>query len=228
MPAPIMIDAGMLAPHDRRVDFERGMSYAPPVSLVLIAINIVVFIWELATGALASKNAIIAAGALSRDEVMQGEVWRIVTCMFLHGGIDHLIGNCIALYALGMACEHAFGSARTLAIYFISGLSGSLMSLALTQGHAVGASGAIFGLSAAVVVFLYRYHQQFYLRDKRIAFVLLVWAVYTVGTGFLQPEIDNFCHIGGFVGGAIAGAILPQRSRAEMNEAFAVIVKKAE
>jgi rhomboid protease GluP len=225
-PEPLVLTADMLAPPDppRRIDFERGIGHGPLFTLVMIGALVGVFVWELATGALASEAAIVQAGALSRPEVMTaGEVWRLATATFLHGGFDHLIGNCAILYILGMACEHAFGAVRTIAIYAVSGLGGSLMSLSLTTGPSVGASGAIFGLTAAIIIFFYRYQHVFVVRDKRVGFVLLVWAAYSVGLGFLTPGIDNFAHIGGFTGGAIMGALLPRRDRPELQAAFAVL-----
>lgn len=218
-PRPIAITADMLAPVDHRVDFERGMSYVPPLSIVLIALCVAVYILELIYGATSSKDAIIRAGALWRDAVLRGEIWRLVTAMFLHGSPDHLIGNCMVLYALGVAIEHAFGVTRAMLIYLISGICGSLLSLCLTVGPSVGASGAIFGFSAAVIVFLYRFQSRFYVRDKRVAMVLLIWAVYTVIVGFVTPQVDNFAHIGGFIGGAIVGAVLPARFRADLEPA---------
>src|SRR5439155_1383823 len=102
------------------------------------------------------------------------------------------------LYVVAMACEHDFGFVRTAVVYFTSGLTGSLLSGALSPGPSVGASGAIFGVVAAVVVVLYRHQKRFYLRDKRIGFVLLVWAAYQISTGLLNPYIDNYGHLGGF------------------------------
>src|SRR3989449_10854120 len=93
-------------------------------------------------------------------------------------------------YVVGMACEHAFGFARTAGVYFTSGLTGSLLSTTLSPGPSVGASGAIFGVVAAVGVALYRHQKRFYLRDKRIGFVLLVWAAYQMSTGLLSPYIE--------------------------------------
>src|SRR5439155_353506 len=140
----------MLAPGtDTRVDFERGMRTAPPLILLLIAANVALFAWELAAGALASRESIVEAGALVRDRVLAGEWWRLESATFLHAGWDHLIGNCLVLYVVGMACEHAFGFARTAVVYFTSGLTGSLLSTTLSPGPSVGASGAIFGIVAA-------------------------------------------------------------------------------
>ena len=194
-----------------RVDFERGMSYAPPVTLLLIAVNVLVFVWEVGHGALASRNAIIAAGALSRPLVLQGQWWRLVSPMFLHGSPEHLIGNMIALYVLGMACEHALGGRQMLALYLWSGVAASLVSIAWSPGPSVGASGAIFGLMGAVIVVLRRHHHRFYLRDKRIGVVLAAWALYTIATGLLSPYVDNAAHVGGCLGGMLLALRLEPR-----------------
>jgi len=123
---PIVITSDMLAPGtDPRVDFERGMRIAPPLVLALITANVALFAWELAIGALASRDSIVEAGALVRDRVLAGEWWRLESATFLHAGWDHLLGNCLVLYVVGMACEHAFGFVRTAIVYFTSGLAGS-------------------------------------------------------------------------------------------------------
>ncbi|MGH6950733.1 MAG: rhomboid family intramembrane serine protease [Vitreimonas sp.] len=200
---PVLITPQMLAPGGAaRLDFERGMRTLPPLTLALILANALVFAWELTSGALASEATIVAAGALVRARVLAGEAWRLVTAPFLHGGPDHLVGNVVALYIVGMACEHAVGPARAALIYGVSAVAGSGLSMLLSPGPSVGASGAVFGVLAAVVVVLYKHQDRFYVRDKRIAFVLLAWGIYQVTIGFLTPFIDNFAHIGGALGGA--------------------------
>lgn len=194
-----------------RIDFERGMRHAPPLILFLIAANLAMFAWELAAGALSDRDTIVEAGALVRERVLAGEWWRLMSAMFLHGGFDHIFGNLVVLYIVGLACEHAFGGARTAFVYLASGVTGGVLSMALGPGPSVGASGAIFGLIAAVVVVLYRYQDRFYVRDKRIGFVLLVWAGWQVLTGLANPFIDNFAHLGGLAGGVLA--TLPFRPR---------------
>jgi rhomboid protease GluP len=212
---PITITSSMLTAAPRRgpMDFEQGMRAAPPLILVLLAANVAMFAWEVAAGALWDEETIIAAGALARDRVLAGEAWRLVSAMFLHGGWDHLIGNCIVLYIVGMAVEHAVGLARTAVVYFVSGVAGSLLSLLMSPGPSVGASGAIFGLVGSVIVFLYRHQDKFHLRDKRVGFVLAIWAGYQVLTGFLTPYVDNMAHIGGFLGGAVVTLGLRPRDR---------------
>ena len=205
-------DAAAVARADGRTDFERGMSYFPLVTLALIAVNVAVFGWQLATGALESTEAITAAGALHRRLVLEGgEAWRLLTATFLHGSIDHLIGNCLVLWIVGIACEHAVGRRRTAVVYFAAALGGSLLSVAINPGPSVGASGAVFGVSGAVVAFLYRYQRLFFLRDKRIGFVLGLWSVWQLGVGFLSPLVDNAAHLGGLLAGA--GVVLLLRPK---------------
>lgn len=210
---PRRISSSMLAPavpQERRIEFERGMSYLPPLSLLLIVTYVVVLAWEVSVGALESRESIIAAGALYRSPVRDGELWRLLTATFLHGSPGHLIGNGVGLYIMGMACEHAFGFARSAAIYLMSGLGGSVLSVLVQPGPSVGASGVVFGVMGAVIVFLYQHQDAFYVRDKRIAVVLLVWTGFAILTGLATPFVDNFAHIGGFLGGALgARAVEP-------------------
>jgi rhomboid protease GluP len=211
--APILITPSMLEPSetDTRVDFERGMSPAPRFVIAMILANIAVFLWQLTSGALADRESIIWAGALVRDRVLSGEIWRLGSATFLHGGYEHIIGNCVMLYIVGMALEHAAGWKQTALVYAASGLAGSLFSVALQPGPSVGASGAIFGVIAAVIVILYQHRDQFHLRDNRVGFVLAVYAAYAVVSGFMSPFIDNSAHIGGFMGGALAGFFVRPR-----------------
>ena len=185
------------------VDFEQGMGYAPPGTLAIVALLVAVFVWQLSTGALRSEAGIVDAGALVRNRVLEGEHWRMLSATLLHGGFDHLLGNCLALYILGMAGEHALGAWRVLALYVASGLAGSLASVLMGPGPSVGASGAICGLMGAVVVILYRYRRVYHVRDKEIGFVLAGWAAYTIVIGALDPRIDNWAHFGGLAGGAV-------------------------
>lgn len=217
---PILITPSMLvAPaHRGSVDFERGMSFAPKLTLLLIAVNVAIFIDELASGALRDRASIVAAGALVRDQVVSGQLWRLVSAMFLHGGVDHLVGNMIVLYIVGMACEHALGAVRLAAVYLAAGLSGGVVSLLARPGPSVGASGAIFGLAASVIVVLYRYRARYHLRDKRIGVVLAAWAGYQVLSGLATPYIDNFAHIGGITGGAASTLLFTPRLLRERAE----------
>jgi len=198
---PLRITPEMLL--SRRVDFERRMRRFPPLTVAILAVLLLILIFELRVGALESREAIVAMGALARERVAAGEYWRLLTAPWLHGSVDHLVGNGIALYILGMVCESAFGRAQLLVLYVLSGLSGSLLSVVMSPGPSVGASGAIFGLQGAAIVLFRLHRDRLLVRDRRVGFVLIIWALYTIAGGIMQPLIDNGAHIGGALGGAL-------------------------
>ena len=142
-----------------RIDFEDGMTYAPRATLGLLVVMLVVFAWEVSIRAFASRQAIVDAGALVRWRVLEGELWRIGSATFLHGNVDHLLGNCVSLYVLGMACEHAVGWRRMLSVFAAGAIGGWGLSLVANQGPSVGASGAIFGVMGAVMWLLFQYRE---------------------------------------------------------------------
>ena len=187
----------------RRIDFERRMRRLPLVTVVILVVLVVIFLAEVRVGALASREAIVAMGALARERVAAGEYWRLLTAPWLHGGVDHLVGNGIALFILGMLCEAAFGRVQFVLLYVLSGLAGSVVSLAVSVGPSVGASGAIFGLQGAAIMLFRLHRDRLLVRDRRVGFVLLVWAIYSIAGGLMQPFIDNGAHIGGALGGAL-------------------------
>src|SRR5262245_39951910 len=184
------------------------MGRVPPVTLATLVLLALIFVGELRLGALDSKASIIAMGALARDRVVAGEYWRLLTAPWLHGGTEHLIGNGIALYILGMVCEAAFGPVQFVVLYVLSGLAGSLASVVMTPGPSVGASGAIFGLQGAAIVLLRRERERLLVRDRRVGFVLLIWAIYSIAGGLTDPLLDNGAHIGGALGGALIASRL--------------------
>jgi len=192
--APLRITPDMLL--SRKVDFERRMGRLPPVTLATLVLLAAIFVVE------------IRLGALARERVAAGEYWRLLTAPWLHGGTEHLIGNGIALYILGMVCEAAFGRAQLFVLYVLSGLAGSLVSMLVSVGPSVGASGAIFGLQGAAIVLLRRERDRLLVRDRRVGFVLLIWAIYTIAGGLTDPFIDNGAHIGGALGGALIASRL--------------------
>ena len=198
---PLRITPDMLL--SRRIDFERRMRRLPLVTVVILVVLVVIFLAEVRVGALASREAIVAMGALARERVAAGEYWRLLTAPWLHGGVDHLVGNGIALFILGMLCEAAFGRAQFVLLYVLSGLAGSVVSLAVSVGPSVGASGAIFGLQGAAIVLFRLHRDRLLVRDRRVGFVLLVWAIYSIAGGLMEPFIDNGAHIGGALGGAL-------------------------
>jgi len=204
-----LITSSMLAVE--RIEFERGMRYGAPVTLGLMLTLVAVFVWQVANGSLESTAGLIESGALLRSRIVGGEWWRLVTATFLHGGVDHLIGNLISLYVLGLACEHALGASGVLLVYMTSGIAGGAVSMLMNPGPSVGASGAIFGLMGAIIMVLYTKRDEIVVREKRIGAVIAVWAGYTLFLGALNPVVDNGAHLGGLTAGLIAGRWIPTR-----------------
>ncbi len=221
---PLRITPDMLL--SRKVDFERRMGRVPPVTLAVLVLLAAIFVVEVRVGALASKESIIAMGALARERVVAGEYWRLLTAPWLHGGTEHLVGNGIALYILGMVCEAAFGRAQLVVLYVLSGLAGSLVSMLVSVGPSVGASGAIFGLQGAAIVLLRRERERLLVRDRRVGFVLLIWAIYTIAGGLTDPFIDNGAHIGGALGGALIALRLHPVVLSPMHGEDAAVVRR--
>jgi rhomboid protease GluP len=131
--------------------------------------------------------------------------------MFLHFGALHLLLNMWALWDGGQLTERMYGHVRFLAIYFLSGISGNLVSLVSHQGQAVsgGASGAIFGVYGGLLVFLWRERHHMHPREFRWLF----WgasgfAAATIALGLLIPGIDNAAHGGGLLAGVLSGVVL--------------------
>jgi len=141
---------------------------------------------------------------------LKGEWWRLFTSMFLHGSIWHIGFNMLALWQVGQVTERIFGSARFAGLYLLAGLSGSLASV-LWNPHvnSVGASGAIFGVIGGLLAFLGRKDSGVPptvvkdLRGSMVPFLL-----FSLWMGFIYPHTDNAAHIGGLIGGWLAGHLL--------------------
>jgi rhomboid protease GluP len=194
--------------HHERVDFEAGMKVFPPVTLVLMLACIVVYVRQVWVHGLDNTLRVVETGAMTRDEVLQGQLWRLISGGFMHANAEHLIGNLVMLFVLGMACEHAFGRGVFLFLYVAACVSGSLLTLA-TSLPTVGASGAIFGLAGAVLSMIVAHRHRIELRDHRVAIVLAVWATYTLALGLFNPIVSNASHLGGLLGGLVLGWFLP-------------------
>lgn len=140
-------------------------------------------------------------GANFAPLIRQGELWRVITYMFLHASLLHLIVNMYSLYALGASVENFLGRWKFIVVYFVSGICGGLLSAATGSNTiSVGASGAIFGLAGALLYF--GYHYRTYLGEaikKQIIPIILI----NLLIGYLIAGIDNFGHIGGLIGGIL-------------------------
>ncbi len=155
-----------------------------------------------------SSDELLAWGAMRRAEVAAGGWWRPLTTILLHGSWGHLLYNCMS-GAMALLCSLVlFGPGlRSGAIYLLSGLAGSLASLAVhPDSVCIGASGAIMGLLGATIVAGLRY--------KRGPGGLIAWAAVTAVFTFVAGAgvgVDNAAHAGGFAAGALLGLLLYPR-----------------
>ena len=146
---------------------------------------------------------VVSFAKINEFILQDGQVYRLLTSIFLHSGIAHLFFNGWALYVIGQDIERLFGHLRFLLIYFLGGLTASVFSLILSPGAwSVGASGAIFAVFGAEMVFLYRNRALFGNFARRRLTNLL----YLLGLNLLigvvgSTLIDNWAHVGGFLGG---------------------------
>lgn len=186
----------------------RALSSATPlVTYTLIGINVVVFLQQQFLPPLTGWLWFAPAYVMTD---LAFEPWRMITSMFLHGGILHLLFNMYALFLFGRILEAGFGRARYIALYLISGFGGSVAVLLLgdPMTPVVGASGAIFGLMGAYFVI-----QRQLGGDVRGLLVLLV-----INIAILFVPGSNIswqAHLGGLVIGAVVGLILGRTRRRE-------------
>lgn len=179
------------------------------LTLGLIAINIILFIISSAiSGNIFDIDSmtLLKLGAKYNPAINNGEVWRLITAAFLHGGIMHLACNMYSLYIVGSQIEVIYGKKKYIIIYFFSALGSSGLSYLLApRSLSVGASGAIFGLMGALLVFVLRNRKKL---NKGIIGNLIAVIAVNLYIGLTIPNIDNFGHIGGLIIGIIIAILL--------------------
>lgn len=194
--------------HLRNNNEKVSIKEKPFVTIAIIAINIILYIVTAYLSIVYAKGSILDSdtrvlvflGAKVNDLIAQGQYFRLVSCMFLHGGIVHLAVNMYSLYAIGPMIEKAYGRAKYIAIYFIAGICSSMLSYVYSPSISIGASGAIFGLLGAVLVFAIKSKGK--TGSGLIKNILSVIFV-NIFIGMTLPGIDNFGHIGGLIGGIV-------------------------
>ncbi len=186
------------------------------VTMVLVSFNTVLMLlilgiwgWEREAGGLfsilsPSPRALYAFGAKWRPDILNGEIWRLVTAMYLHGGLVHLAFNSYALANLGPLIENSFGGRKFFVIYTVTGIASFVASTLLSPRLSIGASGAIFGLLGFGFVYgRYRAGPV----GRAIAGHLMQWIILGAIMLFL-PGIDNAAHAGGLVAGGLLALIV--------------------
>nr|XP_043639960.1 RHOMBOID-like protein 2 [Erigeron canadensis] len=155
-----------------------------------------------------SSSTLEKLGALEWDKVVNDhQAWRLVSCIFLHAGVVHLLANMLSLVFIGIRLEQQFGFIRVGILYMLSGIGGSILSaLFITSNISVGASGALFGLLGAMLSELLT-NWTIYANKAAALFTLVIIILVNLAVGML-PHVDNFAHIGGFITGFLLGFVL--------------------
>ena len=194
----------------------------PRVSRALIGINLLVFAATFVYGLLEygvwngpnNLRVLFDLGMKSNFHILHGQSWRLFTAMFLHIGPIHLISNLIGLFWLGPIIEGHFGHLRFAAIYLLGGLLGSIASYAFSPALSAGASGAVFALLGATVVYFYRFRENMGRQGQSMLQSALAIMVINLALGFSVSNVDNWGHMGGLAGGVIvAVGLLPRYRR---------------
>jgi membrane associated rhomboid family serine protease/Tfp pilus assembly protein PilF len=206
------------------VPWLRRQSGSMAVTQAIFGINVAVFIaMVLALGSSMLSNpsgqALVQWGANFGPLTMSGQWWRLLTCVFVHGGLLHIGFNMWCLWDLGRLAESVYGHWTFATVYFITGLSASLGSLVWNPSVlSVGASGAIFGIAGALIASFYL--GEFSLpRDAMRGMLrsVVVFVGYNLFFGAVIARTDNAAHIGGLVMGLLLGALIARFAPAHDN-----------
>ncbi len=193
-----------------------------PITYVIVGLNFLLFVVSLlATMRLSQEsggqglnlfggiNGLVLdrLGASRPLVLINGEWWRLVMAIFLHGGILHIAMNTWVLMDIGPQVEEVYGSARYLFLYIATGIAGFLAS-AITGHFSVGASGALMGLIGLMLAITTRRGGAYM---QMIRGQLIRWVVYILVLGFVVSGIDNAAHLGGLAAGFLLGRVMADR-----------------
>src|SRR5271170_1853028 len=209
-------DANTIVPSPRaQRGFGGFLQTLPPVTRVLIAVNVLVYVAMGLSGVSWTDPSVLQAirwGADFGPLTLSGQWWRLFTSMFVHFGFFHIALNMWCLRNLAVALEPMMGGLAFSITYLFSGLAASAVSTAWNPWRAsAGASGAIFGIAGAFVSYLL-------LKKAAIPASLVrqnlrslaVFILLNLSIGAASGHIDNSAHLGGLVAGLIIGALLPR------------------
>jgi rhomboid protease GluP len=188
------------------------------ITYVLIALNIAIYIYGAVVGGdlfEMSNNVIMSLGQVNIFVLYLGAYYQLFTSMFIHASIVHLVGNMLFLLIFGLRGEEMFSLPEYLGIYLIGGLVGNVLSLVPTILYpdafynfvSVGASGAIFALFGACIIYDRRQ-----MRQSILGALVFAGFLFIINIG---PSVNIFAHLGGLVFGLIAGYIIASRRKPE-------------
>lgn len=200
--------------------------YMPLLTKLITTSIIFMYIVEIVFNALFSEQALILLGAKWNQGITNGEYWRFITPTFLHGNLIHLFLNLFALHLFANELESIYGTPRFLVIFLLTSWGAILASYTFSQGLAIGASGALFGIIGGLITFFFRQREKIsgaHLKFKTMYTLVFINIIF----GMLIPRVDNAAHIGGLITGLLLGwFISPEYTIEKDNEAGKLLVVK--
>jgi len=194
-----------------RAFFSRGN----PFTWIFVGANFAVFVLTCLAGG-SENNVLIAFGAKLNSLIASGQYWRLITPIFIHAGLIHLLVNSYALYALGPSVEKLYGSSKFVVLYLATGIASIAASYFFPWVNAdepsVGASGALFGLIGVLTVFGFKYRDELPGQFKKAFGARLIpIIILNLMIGLIIPIVDNSAHLGGLISGGILAAVIPYK-----------------
>jgi rhomboid protease GluP len=210
----------------------------PMVTYALLGITILIFILQMLSETLLGSDYPAMLGMKENSLVVQGQFWRLLTPVFLHGSLLHIGFNMYALWVIGGRMERAYGHGKFIALYFLSAYAGNVFSFLFQPSPSLGASTAIFGLLAAEGVLLYLNRKLIHDARSMLQNIITIGVINLI-IGMTSDNIDNWGHLGGLLGGLAFGwlagpllaaipygagyALVDRRTRQDVIVAFIVV-----
>lgn len=176
------------------------------ITIIFLICNVGAYILYTLLGEIVYNKGSLSANTVIADR----EYYRLVSCVFLHGSVNHIVGNMVFLAALGEMLEREIGHVRFFLLYMLSGVGGSIFSLAymvitMAPYTSVGASGAVSGLIGALLLLVISNNGRY--GDISLRRILLA-IFYMIYTGLQSETTDNAAHIGGLVCGFVVMLVM--------------------
>ena len=191
----------------------RRISY---VNCTIIAINVIYFLYLEIAGSSENTAFMISKGAMYAPLVLEeGQYYRLLTAVFMHFGINHIMNNMLVLFFLGDNLERALGRVKYLIFYLLCGVGANVISMMVNMSEysyrvSAGASGAIFGVVGGLLYAVIVNRGQLEdLTTRQLGIIVLLTAYH----GFTSQGIDNAAHIGGLLLGVVLGIIFYRKPK---------------
>ena len=189
----------------------------PYVTVGIIIVLAIIYLYS----AMTNSDTLTYYFGVNRYFIKEGEVYRLLTGTLIHIDLLHLLCNAYALFVIGSMVEGYYGRKKFAIIYLVSAITGSLLSICMSDGFSIGASGAIFGLFGSILYF--GYHYRVYFGNVIIGRIVPV-IIINLALGFMLSGIDNFAHIGGLIGGFLVSKALGINSKDKTSDKINGIV----